>query len=102
MLFAGWTPPGTNVVGTGMYEVTQELRSVGVRADTYTPDQWETAVSEVESIPGATDVPIAAVGYSLGAAGATKLANALAAAGIPVQTLVAIEAWSPVPVACNV
>jgi pimeloyl-ACP methyl ester carboxylesterase len=102
ILFAGWTPPGTSVVGTGMYDITQQLRAIGIRAEIYAPDQWENAATDTASLPQAPIAPIAIVGYSLGAAAATRLASALADKGIPVETLVVIEAWAPVPIACNV
>lgn len=102
VLFAGWTPPGTTVDGTGMFGVTQELRSIGVNADVYAPSEWEDAAAEIERLPSASQTPIAVIGYSLGAAGAAKLAEALASKGIPVQTLVAIEPWHAPPVPCNV
>ena len=102
VLFAGWTPPGTTVDGTGMYGVTQELRALGVKADVYAPSQWEDAARDVASLPNAARIPIAVVGYSLGAAGATRLASALEHKGIPIQTPVAIEPWHALPVPCNV
>jgi hypothetical protein len=84
VLFSGWTPNGTTNVATGMFGLTQELRRTGVTADFYTPQQWEEASGALAGMPDARSVPIAIVGYSLGANGATRLAGALRQAGIPV------------------
>ncbi len=102
VLFAGWTPPGTTVEGTGMYGVMEELRAIGVKADVYAPSQWEEAARYVASLPTTGRLPISVVGYSLGAAAATKFASALEFAGKPIQTLVTIEPWQALPVPCNV
>jgi pimeloyl-ACP methyl ester carboxylesterase len=46
--------------------------------------------------------PVAVYGYSYGAQAALRFAGRLGEAGIPVQTLVALEAFGPIPVPCNV
>jgi pimeloyl-ACP methyl ester carboxylesterase len=101
-LFSGWTPEGSTNLATGMYGLTQELRAIGIRANFYTPQQWPDAARALAEMPDARSVPIAMVGYSLGGKGVTSLADALRRGGIPVQTLVTVEAWEPIPVACNV
>jgi hypothetical protein len=102
LLFSGWTPYGTTNVGTGVYVLTQKLRAIGVRAEVFTPQQWGEAAAMVRDLPNARQWPIAIIGFSLGAEGATRLADALKSSAIPVQILVAIEAWHAIPVACNV
>jgi len=96
ILFVGGLLPervGTSVVGTGMYEIARQLRSIGIRAEVYASDQRENAGTEVANLPEARFAPIAIVGYTFGAVGTTRLARLPKDRGIPVETLVAIEAW---------
>ncbi len=102
VLFAGWTMPGGNVFGSGMDEVTQELRARGVRAFVYNPNRWQDVAAEIGAVPSAARGPIAIIGYSFGGDSATRLADALRQSRIPVQTLLVVEAWGAIPIACNV
>jgi hypothetical protein len=102
-LFPGFTLPGDTYVTTGTYRMTREIRSRGVRAEINYPGEWEaTAERLVRNNPDAAGMPIAIVGYSFGARAAVDMARGLAEKGIPVQTVVVIEATASRPVPANV
>jgi len=102
-LFPGFTLPGDTYVTTGTYKITREIRSRGVRAEINYPGEWEAAVERlVRNNPDAAGIPIAIVGYSFGARSAIDMARGLAERGIPVQTVVVIEATASRPVPANV
>jgi hypothetical protein len=104
IMFTGLTlVPGVDAVwNSGVSTATQEIRDAGVPAEIYAPQEWEKALQYVKTLPDARHLPVAIVGYSLGAHAGTELARALKDAGIPVQTLVALEPFDAIPVSCNV
>jgi pimeloyl-ACP methyl ester carboxylesterase len=93
---------GDTVARSGMYTLTQNIRASGIRAEVYNPAYWRAAADDLLAQPGAAEVPVAVAGYSMGGEAATRFAERLRSAGIPVQTLLAFEAYKPAPVACNV
>ena len=101
-LFAGLTPAGDDMARSGMYSLTQYIRAAGVRADVYNPVNWKEAADNFLAQPNRTETPVAVAGYSLGGNAATQFADRLQAAGVPIQTLLTFEAYSPTPVPCNV
>ncbi|MDQ6432681.1 thioesterase domain-containing protein [Mesorhizobium sp. LHD-90] len=101
-LFAGLTPAGDDMARSGMYSLTQYIRASGVRADVYNPVNWKEAADNFLAQPNRVETPVAVAGYSLGGNAATQFADRLQAAGVPVQTLLAFEAYKPTPVSCNV
>ena len=101
-LFAGLVPKGDSMKNSGMYTLTQDIRAAGVRADIYNPAYWSAAADEIIAQPDAKTIPIAVGGYSMGGGAATRFAERLRAAGIPIQTLLVFEAYYPADVACNV
>jgi pimeloyl-ACP methyl ester carboxylesterase len=104
ILFSGLSlMPGVDAVwNSGMTSAAQEIRDAGVPAEIYTPQEWEKASQYVETLPNARHLPVAIIGYSLGAHAGTQLAKALKDAGIPVQTLVVLDPFDAIPVSCNV
>jgi pimeloyl-ACP methyl ester carboxylesterase len=101
VLFTGLNWSGESHRGTGTDALAQEIRRAGVPADLYRPGEWARAVDEVlrlEPRPAA----IAVYGYSAGGSAAARFAKRLGAAGMRIETMVLLEAWSPAEVACNV
>ena len=101
-LFAGLVYKGETMQNSGMYTLTQDIRAAGVRADVYNPAYWKEAADDIIARPDAKEIPIAVGGYSMGGGAATRFAERLRAAGIPIQTLLVFEAYYPADVACNV
>ena len=101
MLFVGLTVRGQDLT-SGMDIVTQDLHRRGISARSLAPEEWQDAATRIAQLPGAREVPVAAIGYSVGGSAVTEFAEALKAVGIPVQTLVVIEGWPPSAVPCNV
>ncbi len=101
-LFAGLTPAGDTMARSSMYSLTQSIRTAGVHADVYNPAHWKAAADNFLAQPQHEKIPVAVGGYSMGGNGATRFAERLRAAGVPVETLLVFEAYKPAPVACNV
>ncbi len=101
-LFAGLTPAGDTMARSGMYQVTQHIRAAGVRADVYNPAHWQKAAEHFLAQPRDARIPVSVAGYSMGGNAATRFAERLRAAGVPVETLLTFEAYQPTPVPCNV
>lgn len=101
-LFAGLTPAGDTMARSSMYSLTQSIRAAGVRADVYNPAHWKAAADNFLAQPREGRGPVAVAGYSMGGNAATRFAERLRAAGVPVETLLVFEAYQPAPVACNV
>jgi pimeloyl-ACP methyl ester carboxylesterase len=102
VLFAGLTPAGDSMANSGMYTLTQDIRTAGIRADVYNPSHWQKAADMILAQPDVAKVPVAVGGYSMGGGAATRFAERLRGAGIVVQTLLVFEPYYPAPVACNV
>ena len=102
VLFAGLTPAGDTMANSGMFALTQDIRTAGIRADVYNPSHWQKAADMILAQPDVASVPIAVGGYSMGGGAATRFAERLRSAGIVVQTLLVFEPYYPAPVACNV
>jgi hypothetical protein len=101
-LFSGlvW-PIFDSTAGSGSEVLMQRIEASGVRAELNEPTQWETAVKDF--LPaGKQSIPIAVVGYSLGTKAALLFTSRLESEGVPVQTLVLIEASNPQPIMSNV
>jgi pimeloyl-ACP methyl ester carboxylesterase len=101
-LFNGLTLPFEGVAGTGAYRLAQNIRQAGVRAEINRPSAWSEVADTLLRHAPLEQGPVAVYGYSYGAQAALHFARRLGQAGVPVQTLVALEAYSPVPVPCNV
>ncbi|MFC7739186.1 hypothetical protein ACFQX4_26235 [Roseomonas sp. GCM10028921] len=101
-LFTGMTFSGEESFGTGTHTLADNIRRLGIRAEISQPSGWETAADEVIADPSLRQVPLAVYGYSYGAQAGLRFTQRLAQAGIPVQTVVVLEAFRPVPVPCNV
>ncbi len=102
VLFNGLTLPFEGVAGTGTYTIAQNIRRAGVRAEIDRPSGWQDLAERLLREPPAERGPVAVYGYSYGARAALRFAERLGQAGIPIQTLVVLEAYEPVPVPCNV
>jgi pimeloyl-ACP methyl ester carboxylesterase len=101
VLFTGLNWSGESHRGTGTDALAQEIRRAGVPTDVYRPGEWARAVDDVlrlEPRPAA----IAVYGYSAGGSAAARFAKRLGAAGVQIETMVLLEAWSSAKVACNV
>ncbi len=101
-LFNGATLSSEGTLGTGTHALAQDIRRRGVRAEVDRPGGWEAAAERVIADPAMRGAPIAVYGYSLGARSGLSLAERLGEAGIPVQTVLALEAYGPGPVPCTV
>lgn len=101
-LFNGMTLFSEGNAGTGTYNLAQAIRRRGVRAEIDRPSGWLSAADGVIQDTALRDAPIAVYGYSYGAQAGLQFAERLGSAGIPVQTVFLVEAFRPVPVACNV
>ncbi len=102
-LFPGFNLPGDTFVTSGTHTLARKMRTLGVRAEIDYASEWES-VADRYLAEGATpaSTPIAVVGYSLGAGSAIEFARKLGRAGVKVQTLVVVEAFSPPPIPGNV
>jgi pimeloyl-ACP methyl ester carboxylesterase len=101
-LFNGLTFAFENVTGTGTHTLAQNIRRAGVRAEIDRPSAWRHAAENFVRHWTVQPRPVAVYGYSYGAHAALRFAERLGQAGIPVQTLVVLEAYRPIPVPCNV
>ncbi|WP_209381672.1 alpha/beta hydrolase family protein [Pararoseomonas baculiformis] len=101
-LFTGLTFSSEDSFGTGTHTLADNIRRLGVRAEINQPSTWESVADWVIADPGLRQVPLAVYGYSYGAQAALRFTERLAQASIPVQTVVVLEAFRPVPVPCNV
>jgi pimeloyl-ACP methyl ester carboxylesterase len=101
-LFNGLTFPFEHVSGTGTHALAQNIRRAGVRAEIDRPSGWQAAAEGFLGQSPPQPRPVAVYGYSYGAKAALRFAERLGQAGIPIQTLVVLEAVRPIPVPCNV
>ncbi len=101
-LFNGLTMPFEGNAGTGTYTIAENIRRAGVRAEIDRPTAWQDAADAAVREWKARPLPIAVYGYSYGAQAALRFARHLGESGIPVQSVVVLEAYLPVPVPCNV
>jgi hypothetical protein len=102
VLFNGFTFFSEGNRGTGTYALAESIRRAGVRAEIDRPGGWEALAEAVIREPGLRGAPVAVYGYSAGVPAAARFAERLGAAGVPVQTLAALESWGEVSVPCSV
>lgn len=101
-LFSGWVIPFfDSTAGTGIEDISNALRARGVKTEVDNPDYWQTAADQLIASYDPS-LPIAVVGYSLGANAALLFCERLEAHNIPVQSLVVMEATQPAPIPTNV
>jgi pimeloyl-ACP methyl ester carboxylesterase len=101
VLFTGLNWSGESHHGTGTDALAQEIRHAGVPASVYRPGDWARAVDDVLTLEPRPHA-IAVYGYSAGGSAAARFARRLGAAGVQIETMVLLEAWSSAEVACSV
>ncbi|WP_207553686.1 thioesterase domain-containing protein, partial [Teichococcus deserti] len=101
VLFTGLNWSGESHRATGTDALAQLIRGEGVPATLYRPGEWEQAAQDVLQRAPRPAV-IAVYGYSAGSSAAARFARRLEEAGIPVETMLLLEAWNPTEVPCGV
>jgi len=93
-----------NVWSYGMDDLANKLRGVGVDAVVVNHSAWPQIADTLirQRASGEYTGPIALVGHSLGGDDVIRTAQALGAAGVPVDLLVPVDAVTPLEVPGNV
>ena len=93
-----------NVWSYGMDDLANKLRGAGVEAVVVNHSAWPQIADTLirQRASGEYTGPIALVGHSLGGDDVIRTAQALGAAGVPVDLLVPVDAVTPLEVPANV
>ena len=98
-LIRGWQ----DLFSGGIDTLAAELRDAGVASDVFRASQWqELAVTIANRYSESSHEPLALIGFSYGADDAILIARRIAARGVLVDLLVAIDPVTPGPVPANV
>jgi pimeloyl-ACP methyl ester carboxylesterase len=101
ILFTGFNWSGESHHATGTAALAQDIRRAGVPAVIYRPDDWARAAEDVMALQP-RPVAISVYGYSAGGRAAAHFAKRVGEAGIHIETMVLLETWGAVEVACTV
>ena len=88
-----------NVFSDGMNQMARQLKSRGIRAKAISNGAWQDVASDIISRAKRKQVsyPIVIAGHSLGGVEAPRFANALGAAGVPVELVIGLDPGFPNP-----
>lgn len=88
-----------NVFSDGMNQMTRQLKSKGIRAKVISNGAWQDVANDIirRSKQKKVSYPIVIAGHSLGGVEAPRFANALGAAGIPVELVIGLDPGFPQP-----
>jgi pimeloyl-ACP methyl ester carboxylesterase len=101
VLFTGLNWSGESHRATGTDALAQDIRRAGIPAVIHRPGEWARAADlliDRQPRPAA----VAVYGYSAGGPAAARFARRLGRAGIRIETMVLLETWGAVEVACSV
>ncbi|WP_159993707.1 thioesterase domain-containing protein [Roseomonas sp. 18066] len=101
VLFTGLNWSGESYRATGTDALAQDLRRGGVPATVHRPGEWARAADDLLALAPRPQA-IAVYGYSAGGPAAARFARRLGEAGLPVETMVLLDAWGSAEVACSV
>jgi pimeloyl-ACP methyl ester carboxylesterase len=88
---------------SGLNDLADELRAVGMTAVARPYTTWESALAEIDVLIAAETPPrLAFMGHSYGADSAVQLAETLGARGVAVDLLFLIDATAPPAIPANV
>jgi len=88
-----------NVFSDGMNQMTKQLKARGIRARAISNGSWQQVANDIISRAKKKKVsyPIVIAGHSLGGVEAPRFANALGAAGVPVELVIGLDPGFPQP-----
>ncbi|MEO0329928.1 MAG: hypothetical protein AAF217_15195 [Pseudomonadota bacterium] len=88
-----------NVFSDGMNQMTRQLKAKGIRARAISNGDWRNIASDIigRAKQKRVSYPIVIVGHSLGGVEAPSFANALGAAGVPVDLVIGLDPGFNVP-----
>lgn len=88
-----------NVFSDGMNQMTRQLQSNGIRARAISNGAWPDVANDIirRAKQKQVSYPIIIAGHSLGGVEAPRFANALGAAGIPVELVIGLDPGFPQP-----
>ena len=88
-----------NVFSDGMNQMTRQLKSRGIRAKTISNGAWQGVAEDIirRAKQKKVSYPIVIAGHSLGGVEATRFANALGKAGVPVALVIGLDPGFPQP-----
>lgn len=88
-----------DVFSAGMNQMTNRLRSQGIRATSHSTGDWRSLSKDIirRHKQGKVSHPIIIAGHSLGGVDAPQFANALGRAGVPVALVIGLDPGFPEP-----